>query len=64
MIIWFVFLRPLGLRLHAGIEKEVMVIGALSHIELWDRGRWESYNNDEGAMTLEEAASNLSKYDK
>jgi MraZ protein len=25
---------------HAGISKEVVVIGNLDHIEVWDRGRW------------------------
>ena len=57
-------LIPARLREYAGIEKEVMVVGALSHVELWDSKKWEAYNNDEDAMTLEEAASNLSKYEK
>jgi MraZ protein len=26
---------------HAGISKEVVVIGNLDHIEVWDRGRWQ-----------------------
>jgi len=25
---------------HAGISKEVVVIGNLDHLEVWDRGRW------------------------
>jgi MraZ protein len=26
---------------HAGISKEVVVIGNLDHIEVWDRARWQ-----------------------
>jgi len=25
---------------HAGIEKEVVVVGVLDHLEVWDRARW------------------------
>jgi MraZ protein len=27
---------------YAGIEKEVVVVGNLDHIEVWDRGRWQA----------------------
>ena len=53
-------LLPTHLRTYAGIEKEVIVVGALSHIEIWDAARWDAYNNGENAMTLEEAAEKLS----
>jgi len=53
-------LLPAHLREHAGIEKEVMVIGAISRVEIWDSTAWEKYNNDEDAMSLEEAAARLS----
>lgn len=26
---------------HAGISKEVVVVGNIDHIEVWDRGRWQ-----------------------
>jgi len=55
-------LLPSTLREHAGIEKEVIIIGAFSRIELWDSERWGKYNNDEGALSLEEAAANLSGF--
>ena len=45
---------------YAKIEKEVMVIGAISRVEIWDSTKWENYNNDEDAMSLEEAAAKLS----
>ena len=37
-----------------------MVIGAISRVEIWDSTAWEKYNNDEDAMSLEEAAARLS----
>jgi len=32
-----------SLRTYAGLEKEIVVIGAGDHIELWDRVVWESH---------------------
>jgi MraZ protein len=34
-----VTLNP-ALLAHAGIEKEVVIVGVLDHLEAWDRGRW------------------------
>jgi MraZ protein len=34
---------PQKLLQHAGIGREVAVIGRFDHLEVWDRGRWESY---------------------
>ena len=31
---------------YAGIEKEVVVVGNLDHIEVWDRGRWQQHQGD------------------
>lgn len=56
------FLLPARLREYAGIEKEVMIIGAISKIEVWDSAKWEEYNSNKEALTLEEAAANLSKF--
>ncbi len=36
---------PQALRTYAGLEKEVVVIGAGDHMELWDRLTWESHLN-------------------
>lgn len=36
---------PQALRAYAGLEKEVVVIGAGDHMELWDRLTWESHLN-------------------
>ena len=54
-------LLPAHLREYAKIEKEVMVIGAITRVEIWDGEAWEKYNNDEDALTLEEAAARLSE---
>lgn len=57
-------LLPLPLREHAGIAKDVTIIGAISRVEIWDSGRWTAYNTDENALTIEEAAANLSKFER
>ena len=49
---------PQDLRQFAGLEKDVVVIGANTKAEIWDRARWEALNAawDPGEMlqTLEE----------
>ena len=51
-------LIPQDLRQFAGLEKDVVVIGANTKAEIWDRARWEALNAawDPGEMlqTLEE----------
>ncbi|MFH0941754.1 MAG: division/cell wall cluster transcriptional repressor MraZ [Chloroflexota bacterium] len=32
---------PASLRLHAGIQEEIIIAGANNYFELWDRQRWE-----------------------
>lgn len=39
-------LLPQNLREHAGLEKEVVVIGASSRAEIWDKSRWQSICDD------------------
>ena len=43
---------PDSLREYAGIEDEVVIIGANTYIEIWNRERWE----EEKARLLQEAA--------
>jgi MraZ protein len=31
---------------HAGIGKEVVVVGNVDHLEIWDRGRWQSHQQE------------------
>ncbi|HPT83246.1 MAG TPA: division/cell wall cluster transcriptional repressor MraZ [Limnochordia bacterium] len=34
---------PLNLREYAGIDKDAVVIGVASRIEIWSRAKWETY---------------------
>ncbi len=51
-------LLPQNLREHAGLTKDVTVIGAATRAEIWDTQRWNEYNagqtdeNVEAAMNL------------
>jgi MraZ protein len=40
-------LIPANLREYAGIEKEIVTIGALNKVEIWSKERWESYNESD-----------------
>lgn len=40
-------LLPSVLREFAGLEKEVVLIGVSSRVEIWSKEKWESYNNDD-----------------
>ncbi len=42
---------PAPLRQHAGIEDEIIIAGANTYFELWDRDEWQS----EKAISLEQA---------
>lgn len=39
-------LIPALLKEHAGLDREVCLIGSVSHIEIWDKDRWNSYVED------------------
>jgi transcriptional regulator MraZ len=45
---------------HAGIAKDVVVIGCDGWIEVWDRDRWLSYKSDSDA-TIGESAQRLAR---
>ncbi len=48
---------PAPLRQHAGIEDEVVVAGANTYLELWDKGQWEAEkaNSQEQAWQIIES---------
>jgi len=50
-------LIPQDLRQFAGLEKDVVVIGANNKAEIWDRTSWEAAN---AAVDLDEMMSVLS----
>ncbi len=40
-------LIPPNLREHSKLEKEVVIIGVSTRIEIWSKEEWDSYNNDD-----------------
>ena len=51
-------LIPQSLREHAGLEKDVTVIGAAVRAEIWDTARWNAYNESQTDEAIE-ASMNL-----
>lgn len=49
---------PSTLLTHAGIEKEVVVVGVGDHLEVWDKGRWVR-EQDALDAEIEEVTENL-----
>ncbi|MBR5390737.1 MAG: division/cell wall cluster transcriptional repressor MraZ [Clostridia bacterium] len=39
-------LIPQVLREHAGLQKDVTVIGVMDHVEIWDSAAWKKYNDE------------------
>lgn len=50
---------PAGLRDGAGIEREVVVVGALDHAEIWDPAKWAEELGRTAAGGFEELAKEL-----
>jgi MraZ protein len=46
---------PTPLMRHAGLRKEVVVVGNLNEIEIWDREAWLSYQHQADATAAESA---------
>jgi MraZ protein len=38
---------PSALRSYAGLDRDVLVIGALSRLEIWDPAQWETYTAEQ-----------------
>ncbi|MBE0466667.1 MAG: division/cell wall cluster transcriptional repressor MraZ [Candidatus Desulforudis sp.] len=55
-------LLPAGLREYARLDKEVMVLGVSSRVEIWAREEWERYSS-EAADAYEEIAEKIVDYD-
>ncbi len=43
-------LVPNHLRKHAALEKEAVIIGVSSRVEIWSRENWEKYNSGNAAL--------------
>ena len=50
---------PAHLREYAGLEKDVMVIGAVNRAEIWDKERWNKLNDSFSEDMLTEAMDEL-----
>ena len=53
-------LLPQNLRDHAGLAKDVGVIGAATRAEIWDEGRWETANASQTEDELKDIMTQLS----
>lgn len=52
------FLIPTNLRETAELVKEVVIIGVGTRIEIWDKEKWNKYNNSEN-ISVEDIAENM-----
>jgi MraZ protein len=40
-------LIPANLRTHASLDKDIVVIGVSTRVEIWSKNNWEEYNSDD-----------------
>lgn len=52
-------LLPASLREFAGLEKDVVLVGVGSRIEIWSREKWETMNTDENMDDITAAMEGL-----
>ena len=52
------FLIPGNLREYATLEKEIIIIGVGTRIEIWNREEWKKYSSDEN-ISADEIAENM-----
>ena len=52
-------LIPQHLREYAGLDKDVMVIGACNVAEIWDKTAWDDFNNSFDTTELMEVMGEL-----
>lgn len=55
-------LIPSSLREYAGLEKETMIIGISTRVEIWSKHRWEEYSNT-AAASAEQLAEKIVDFD-
>lgn len=52
------FLIPNNLRTYALLEKEIIIIGVGTRIEIWNKEEWKKYSSDEN-ISADEIAENM-----
>lgn len=52
------FLIPNNLRTYATLEKEIIIIGVGTRVEIWNRDAWKKYSSDEN-ISADEIAENM-----
>ena len=52
------FLIASNLREYANMEKDVVIIGVGTRLEIWDKEKWQSYNSDAN-ISADEIAENM-----
>ena len=52
-------LVPQTLREYANLDKDIVVIGASSRAEIWDKLKWDKFNEDFSENKLEEAMDDI-----
>ena len=50
------------LRALAGINKNVVFIGVLDRVEIWDEDKWNSFMSDETNQSFDEAYQSLEQF--
>ena len=48
-----------SLRAHAELEKEIVIIGVSSRIEIWSKTKWEEYNEAQDSDDIAEKMTML-----
>ena len=52
------FLIPANLREHSSLDKEIVIIGVGTRLEIWNKELWTSYSSDEN-ISADEIAENM-----
>lgn len=54
------FLIPSNLKEYANLDKEIVITGVGTRIEIWDKDKWKQYNSEEN-LSADQIAENMEK---